>query len=178
MQDLTTCLIKMFVIHSTRKGFVHIPRTGGAFVESQCAFIDGYESLHPYHGDIPASLAHYEWHTVVRDPVERFVSLFRANQKNKRLSTHNGNFTTFIDHVWNGFEMHTRPQVSWISEQTNCHINVVDCITALGGKITGEKINQSQGNIPLISQAHKIKIKQIYSQDVDLFSKLKSLQDD
>lgn len=164
----------MFFLHSTRKGFVHIPRTGGSFIHSQCKFLDGYERHHSYHHDIPEEFSHYEWHTVIRDPVERFVSLYRFNQINQKISTHKGDFESFIEHVWNGFEYHTRPQISFINEQTHCYIDPVDCIYALGGEVTGDPINYSEGPEPTVSATNKRSIEWLYSQDVDLFSRLKS----
>jgi len=161
----------MFVIHSTQKGFIHIPRTAGVFIESQCTSIDSFESFRPYHRSIPEELLHYKWHTRMRDPVDRFVSLFRFNQ-NKSISHHEGDFDSFIEHVSMNFEWHTRPQVSFIQEFVNLHVKVENCIVALGGKITGVPINQSTAEIPIITKQQIAKIKEIYKEDVELFSKL------
>ena len=166
----------MFFIHTTHKGFVHIPRTAGSFIQSQCQFLDGFEKHHLYHASIPGEFLNYEWHTLVRDPVERFISLYRFNQMNQKMSTHTGDFNSFINHVYQGFEHHTRPQISFINEQTHCHLNVEKCVQALGGTVTGVRINQSKGPVPTISEKQRMKIKQLYSQDVELFYKLQSLQ--
>ena len=53
----------MFVIHPTRKGFIHIPRTAGRFIESQCRLVEGFESIRPHHTHIPENFMDYEWHT-------------------------------------------------------------------------------------------------------------------
>jgi len=50
----------MFLIHSTGKGFIHIPRTAGSFIESQCQSLDSYEKYHTHHADIPNEFLHYE----------------------------------------------------------------------------------------------------------------------
>lgn len=164
----------MFLIHTTCKGFIHIPRTAGSFIESQCQSLDSYEKYHTHHADIPNEFLHYEWHTVVRDPVERFVSLYRFNQMTQKMSTHNGDFASFIDHVWNKFEYHTRPQVSFINKQTHCYIDPVDCVHALGGKVTGGPINRSKIPTPFVSKEHKTSIEWLYSQDLELFLSLKN----
>ena len=161
----------MFVVHSTKKGFVHIPRTGGRFIESQCRLLDGFESMKPYHRSIPPELIDYEWHTRVRDPVERFVSIYRHNQSGAKMSRHGGNLDQFIESVSKGFEWHTRPQVDYITEKVICWTDIEECVTALGGTITGVPINQSVVPAPTLTDNHIKRIQNIYEKDFQLTNK-------
>ena len=162
----------MFVIHTKRKGFIHIPRTAGRFIESQCRLLEGFESIRPHHTNIPENLKHYEWHTLVRDPVERVISVYRHSQGGAEMTRHKGTFDEFINGVSTGFEWHTRPQTDYITPNVLCWMDVSDCVKALGGTVTGEPINQSVYPKPTLTKEQINKVKSIYQSDVDLWKRL------
>lgn len=164
----------MFVIHKSRKGFIHIPRTAGRFIEAQCMNVDGFESIQPYHSDIPTHLPHYEWHTRVRDPIERIVSLWRFTQDGTGITNHKGTFDYFLQGISKGFQWHTRPQTDFITEGVKCWLNIEDCIHAMGGSITGGPINGSTTPRPDLTQQQIDQIKQLYHKDVELYQELLS----
>jgi len=162
----------MFVIHNSQQGFVHIPRTAGRFIESQCMNVKGFSTIQPYHSPIPSELAHYQWHTRVRDPIERVMSLWRHNQDGHGMSRHKGTFDQFMSGVKAGFEWHTRPQADFITDNVRCWLGIEDCIRAMGGSITGQPINKSITPRIDLNQRQVDLIKHIYYKDVDLFQKL------
>ena len=162
----------MFVIHNHERGFVHIPRTAGRFIESQCMNVEGFSSILPYHSAIPADLEHYQWHTRVRDPIERALSLWRHNQDGHGISRHRGTFDQFLAGVQTGFEWHTRPQADFITDNVRCWLGIEDCIRALGGSITGQPINGSTTPRMDPNERQVELIRDIYHKDVNLYQQL------
>ena len=149
-----------------------MPRTAGRFIESQCRLVEGFESIRPYHGHIPSELQHYQWHTRVRDPVERVMSLWRHNQDGHNISRHKGTFDQFLEGVQNSFEWHTRPQVDFITGNVKCWLGIEDCVNALGGSLTGEHINQSLTPRIDLNKRQVDLIRHIYHKDVALYERL------
>lgn len=74
----------MFVIHHKRRGFVHIARTGGTWVKACTEAVPTRDRIRPAHRPqlTPSEdqrLSQYQWCAVIRDPVERFRSLWQQH---------------------------------------------------------------------------------------------------
>ena len=74
----------MFVVHRKRRGFVHIARTGGTWVKACTEAVPTRDRIRSAHRPqlTPSEdqvLSQYQWCAVIRDPVERFRSLWQQH---------------------------------------------------------------------------------------------------
>lgn len=79
----------MFVIITTRRGFIHIARAGGTYIRHHCERLPGYHRYRPTHGSQPGPRVMgrgqlVDWCAMLRDPVDRFVSMWQLCQVQAR----------------------------------------------------------------------------------------------
>jgi len=190
----------MFVITTTRRGFVHIARTGGTYVRQHCESLPGYHRRRPTHGSQPRPRRRHrsepiEWCALLRDPVDRFISMWqlcqvRAQKENNRYfylqRGQSIKTSTFID--WRSWcDWHhdhpTQPsrggmwssQSSRVNASTRLYLfpHELDlCVSWLGG--VGDHVPRHGSGVftQTVTHTQRAQIEQHYAADVTLWQDL------
>jgi hypothetical protein len=180
----------MFLVHSSQQGFIHQARTGGAFIESQCQQLTGFESLRPRHQTAPTQYQHYRWAAVLRHPVDRFVSLWQHWIRLPQYSTEitlqpNSICDRTIMESWDNFcawhhDHPTQEQQfgAWCSQAGRINAatqlfrfphGLAAAVAWFGATVTGVAINQSVEDLPPVTALQRSQIEQHYAADMTLW---------
>ena len=184
----------MFLVHSLNKGHIHNARCAGSFLRSQCDHVAGYEAMFPRHQPTNTLYPHYEWSMIIRDPVERFISLWQhwlqLPQYRESIVLGPGGLVCqrSIMSNWHNFVAWHRDHptqdtgdTAWSSQGHRATARTVffrfedeieACVRWMGGRVTGVAINQSHALHTGITAQERAHIQQHYGPDQALWQSL------
>tara|TARA_B100000073_G_C23660077_1_gene544190 strand:+ start:641 stop:1183 length:543 start_codon:yes stop_codon:yes gene_type:complete len=111
----------MYIDHDNKRVFIHIPRTGGTSIKSALNLHDKIYKKDVYHtsaNEIPKECKDYFKFAFVRNPFDRFVSLYFYNKSDYYKELFPKNKTTIIAKKYNFKE--------WLDNFPYRHIQQVD----------------------------------------------------
>lgn len=191
----------MFVIHSQKRGHVHIAKCGGVYIRTCCEHLGGFERVRPSHRRQPVpkgTLQHIsEWSAVIRNPVDRFRSLWQwytqpghpYNTETNRVGLQGDyhvdrdlfmDWHRWMDHWWHNPIPETAKgmwnrQLSKIREDTHLfrfESQLDECVRWMGGTPLPQPINVSRPFEYTMTRLERSRIEQRFAASMTLWESL------
>ena len=187
-------------------GFIHITKTGGTNLKERFQTKQIHYGYYHNEDTEYYKKRKMKCFTIIRDPIDRYSSLFYYNMyggnKHKKRDTTYNNINVFVNAHYENRELinkyekgvQFKKQVEWLqnAEASNTFLIMYDK-TELNSRITelcntlnidGTYTTTSEPNINITNYVNKIplteesiqKIKEMYVEDVELYTKLVALQ--
>lgn len=196
----------MFVVHSLRRGHVHIAKCGGTYVRACCGHLGTLDRQYPSHQRQPLDqrpggprhhLNGYEWSAVIRNPVDRFRSLWQwFTNPDSPYDTVTGmvylqagyrvhrdtlmHWDRWMEHWWhnpipNSQRGMWNPQVNKIRDNTHLfrfETQLDECVRWMGGRPQNKAINVSRPFEHTITPLQRSRIEQRFASGMTLWESL------